>query len=55
LADWQSRLEDKIERLSWCLNLHLLDGFDREELDRLTEEVGRFGEAVRASNRKVAA
>ena len=52
LADWKERLDGKIERAYWCLNLLLLDGIDRDELDALTAEVARFGEACRAFNRR---
>jgi hypothetical protein len=42
MADEKERLQEKIERLRWCLNLLLLDGFDRDELERLRSEVTAF-------------
>lgn len=42
IADRRDDLRDRIRRGLWCLNLHLLDGFTRAELDRLREEVDRF-------------
>jgi hypothetical protein len=42
IADWKENLQGKIERLLWCLNLHLLDGFDRDELEQLKTEVSEF-------------
>jgi hypothetical protein len=55
LADWKERLQCKIERGYWCLNLLLLDGIDRQELDALKAEVARFTEACHAFNRRAAA
>jgi hypothetical protein len=42
LTDWQANLQDKIERAFWCLNLLLLDGFSREDLNAFSAEVARF-------------
>jgi hypothetical protein len=42
MADQREAIKDKIDRALWCLNLHLLDGFDREELDALQAEVEKF-------------
>ena len=42
LAEWKISLAGKIERGRWCLNLLLLDGLDRDELDQLKEEVSAF-------------
>jgi hypothetical protein len=41
-ADRREALSDKIERLRWLLNLFLLDGFERDELERLKAEVAVF-------------
>ena len=48
-------LQDKIDRLRWLLNLFLLDGFDRQELEALQAEVARFCEVCRSSKRRAAA
>jgi hypothetical protein len=50
LADQKERLEGKIERLRWCLNLLLLDGFDRGELEQLRREVTAFSWRCRNRN-----
>jgi hypothetical protein len=42
LVERAARLRDKIDRAFWCLNLLLLDGFSREELNGLSSEVARF-------------
>ena len=42
LAGRREILDGKIERAFWCLNLLLLDGFDREELDAIRAEVADF-------------
>jgi hypothetical protein len=42
LADWKEALELKIERARWCINLLLLDGLDRDELEQLKSEVNAF-------------
>ena len=42
LADCKDELLGKIERARWCLNLLLLDGFNRDELEQLKSEVGAF-------------
>jgi hypothetical protein len=54
-AQQANNLQDKIERLTWLLNLFLLDGFDRAELEQLMRDVGQFSEACRLSNRRAAA
>jgi hypothetical protein len=46
--DGEINLQEKIDRLTWCLNLFLLDGFDREELERLKREVDAFHARRRA-------
>jgi len=48
LADLKEALQGKIERGRWCLNLLLLDGFDREELDQLSTEVEAFKRCCQA-------
>jgi hypothetical protein len=55
LAEWQANLHDKIERAFWCLNLLLLDGFGREELNALSAEVARFRNACAGNWRQEAA
>ena len=55
LADWRDDRRLKIERLRWLLNLFLLDGFDRDELDALKREVNAFSAACASSRRKEAA
>lgn len=52
LADLKEALQGKIERGRWCLNLLLLDGFDREELDQLRTEVSSFTRACLEWRRK---
>ena len=42
MGDKRQALSDKIERLRWLLNLFLLDGFERDELERLKAEVAAF-------------
>jgi hypothetical protein len=42
MADRRQALSGKIERLRWLLNLFLLDGFERDELERLKTEVAAF-------------
>ena len=42
LAEQRERLHAAIERLRWCLNLMLLDGFERDELEKLRRDVMAF-------------
>jgi hypothetical protein len=42
IADQKEALQGKIERLQWCMNLFLLDGFDRDGLEQLKKEVSEF-------------
>jgi hypothetical protein len=55
ISDAKEALQGKIERAYWCLNLLLLDGFSRDDLERLVGEVEAFKRACAAWRRSRAA